>query len=278
MPVDPYEIICEILGQPAYVMTNPANAEYQCPFINSTCVKRSQKYEGPYPVCSIFRHMKKGEKMEKEPIIVCPKRFYEADLFKDILAHAWTGPPPENPCFVHEITMEGVGKVDFVVADIDSESNEVRNFVSAELQAVDITGSVEPAYTSILLSTPLEKKPTSNFNYANVRKRLITQLINKGFFHHHWKTKIIAIVQSPIYENIKNAICFADTSISESNVLFIQYDIQEEEENDHKEYHVKFSSVTGTTHNALMMSALYSKVPSRDAFCQKILAQLRSSK
>jgi len=48
--------------------------------------------------------------------------------------------------------MARVGTVDFVVADVDTEAGNIRNFVSAELQAIDITGSVEPAYAAITLS------------------------------------------------------------------------------------------------------------------------------
>ncbi len=40
MPIDPTSIIIEILGEPSAEMRNPVNADYECPFINSRCVKR----------------------------------------------------------------------------------------------------------------------------------------------------------------------------------------------------------------------------------------------
>lgn len=277
MPINPFEVICEILGEPAHLMTNPANAGYQCPFINSTCVKRSQNYRGiPYPVCSIFRSNRRKETQVKEPIIVCPKRFYAGDLFHDILKYAWTGTPPQNPQFVREIKMARVGTVDFVVADVDTEAGNIRNFVSAELQAIDITGSVEPAYAAITLSQPLERKFSYGFNYANVRKRFVTQLINKGFFHHQWQTKIVAVLQRPIYENIQQAVRFADTAIRESNVLFLQYDLAEDQGRESHQYTLRYSGIAGTTHSELMMHALYSNAPPKEDFCRRILAQIRS--
>jgi len=211
------------------------------------------------------------------PIIICPKRFYEAPLLKDILELAWPGALPLNPQLVHEIRMGKVGNVDFVVADVDMEANEIRNFISAELQAVDITGSVEPAYAAITLSEPREGKCCYNFNYANVRKRFVTQLIHKGFFHHHWKAKMVAVVQGHIYENIRKAIHFAEIDPKKSNVLFLQYDLMLEQGPEHEEYHVRYKGINGTTHNELMMSALYSTPPPKEDFCKRILAQIRSS-
>ncbi len=272
MPYNPLDVICEILGQPASQMTNPVNADYQCPFCNSKCIKRSQRLEGPFPVCMVYRNHKLSDKTIKEPVIVCPKRFYEADLFKDVIKHAWIDYNPSNPKFVHEIRMGEVGNVDFVVVDVGITDSrpEIRNFISVELQAVDITGTYEPAYSSIVLSKPLESKPIYNFNYANVRKRFITQLISKGFFHHHWETKIVAIVQDIIYDNIKQAIKFSDAKIEESNILFMQYQLVKT----NGEYHLQFKDITGTTHSNLMMGALYAQVPSKEDFCKRILSQL----
>jgi len=270
LPCDPLEIICEILGQPAAQMNTPVNADYQCPFINSICIKRSQRIGGPFPVCTVFKSHKDSDKAE--PVIVCPKRFYEADLFKDVIKYAWTNYNPANPKFVHEIRMGEVGNVDFVVVDaITTESGiKIKNFISAELQAVDITGTYEPAYSAIVLSQPLDSKPTYNFNYANVRKRFITQLISKGFFHHHWDTKIVAIVQDHIYDNIKQKIKFSDSTIEESHILFMQYKLVES----NGEYHLQFKDITGTTHSNLMMGSLYAQVPPKEDFCKGIIKQL----
>ena len=266
MPCNPFDFVTEILGQPASQMINPVNAGYECPFINSKCIKRSQRLEGPFPVCTVYRQTKTS----REPIIVCPKRFYELDLFNDVMKYAWADYKPSKPEFVHEIRMGDIGNVDFVVADVAADLKSIQNFISVELQAVDITGSYEPAYSAIVLSKTLGKRPTYNFNYANVRKRFVTQLINKGFFHHHWQTKIVAVVQDFIYENIKQAIGFSDTAIEESNILFMQYRLVNSDDG----YHLKFKNITGTTHSALMMSALYANVPSKEEFCKRILSQI----
>ena len=268
MPCNPYEIICEILGQPAKEMTNPVNEEYLCPFRNSTCTKRSHSFEGPFPVCSVFRK-RKGE--ELTPIAVCPRRLYAADIYNDVIQYVWQNDKPTNPISVHEIKMGKVGNVDMVIADLSDDRKHIKNFVSIELQAIDITGTYEPAYSAILLNKPLDKRPTYNFNYKNVQKRFITQLIDKGFFHHHWGTKIIAVVQDVIYDNLKDRINFTEVNIEKSNVVFMQYSMVLENTPDGERYILKLRNITGTTHNELMMSSFYQMTPPKEEFCERIL-------
>lgn len=175
-------------------MYNPVNAGYQCPFINSLCIKLSHKLEGPYPVCTLHR---RSARKVLELVCICPKRFFEADLINDVLQHCWVGDPPVNPQLAHEIQMAGFGKVDFVIADIDQQTGAVGKFVSVELQAVDITGSYEPAYSAIIFREPIvTARMRFGFNWANVRKRFISQLITKGFYHHHWQSRIVAVLQT----------------------------------------------------------------------------------
>jgi len=268
MACNPSEIICEILGQPAEEMTNPVNEEYSCPFRNSTCTKRSHSFTGPFPVCSVFRQ-RKGE--ECTPIIVCPRRLYAADIYNDVIHHVWLGDKPNNPIRVHEIKMGKVGNVDMVIADLTDDKKRVKNFVSIELQAVDITGTYEPAYTAIVLNKQLDERPTYSFNYKNVQKRFISQLIDKGFFHHHWGTKIVAVVQDVIYDNLKERINFTEVNIERSNVVFMQYSMVLVNTPDGKRYDLKLRNITGTTHNELMMSSFYQITPPKEEFCDRIL-------
>jgi len=268
MPYNPNEIICEILGQPATEMTNPVNGEYLCPFRNAICTKRSHSFSGSFPVCSIFRQ-RKGE--ERIPVAVCPRRLYAADIYNDVIQYAWPGDRPTNPITVHEIKMGEVGNVDMVIADLSDERKAVKKFVSVELQAIDITGTYEPAYTAIVLNQSLEKRPIYNFNYKNVQKRFITQLIDKGFFHHHWGTKIIAVVQDIIYDNLKERINFTEVSVERSNIVFMQYSMLLVDTPDGQRYELKLRGVTGTTHNELMMSSFYQITPPKEEFCNRIL-------
>ena len=187
-------------------MRNPANAHYQCPYLAGQCQKRGHHLEGPYPVCSVRR------KTSTQLIAVCPKRFLEADLVGDVVKHCWPGPPPANPRVAHEVTMAKFGKVDLVVADYDSAKHAIREFVSVELQAVDITGSVEPAYTA-LINSWREAEVSYGLNWANVRKRYIDQLVAKCFYHHQWGTRMVAVMQSPLYAYLRSHMQFDEIAL-----------------------------------------------------------------
>jgi hypothetical protein len=203
--INPCHIIGEILGEPAHLMRNPVNAEYQCPFINSECTKRSQRFSGPYPVCSIYRSTKGiTPPVAGDLIAVCPKRFMQSSFIQDAVKYCWADKTISSLEFVHEIKMDELGTVDFVIADVDKEKHEIIDFISLELQAVDITGSYEPAYSALLNNEVMKKRPVYGFNWANVRKRYITQLIGKGFFHNQWGTSIVSVLQNHVFERLYN--------------------------------------------------------------------------
>lgn len=245
-------------------MRNPVNADYRCPFVSSRCVKRSQRLQGPYPVCSILR---KGEQF-----CVCPKRFFQADLVADVLRHCWNGVPPASPEVVYEVQMKGFGMVDLVIADI-GPSGDVNKFVSVELQAVDITGSVEPAYQALIGGKPIVEKMSYGLNWANVRKRYISQLVSKGFYHHHWGSKIVSVVQESLYKTFRAYSPFdeLDPKSESCNVVFMLYDYQVDPERGTAYKRLAFSRAVGTSHNSLMTAALYRTPPERAAFCKRIL-------
>ena len=203
-------------------MRDPAKAGYQCPFIGAKCTKRSHRISGPYPVCSIHRS-------QNDPRLVCtcPRRFYEAKFLEEVIKHCWPGQPPANPKIAHEVIMKGFGCVDFVIADIDDKAEDaVRNFISVELQAVDLTGSVEPAYSAALNNvSSMPEKPSFGVNWANVRKRYVAQLITKGFFHHHWAARMVSVVQTWLYDELRKAIQFDELDPkSNCNIIFMTYD------------------------------------------------------
>ena len=273
MQVNPTDTIGEILGVPSVFQRNPVNLDCLCPFINSQCTKRSQKISGPYPICSIFHGKEKNRKL----MCVCPKRFYQTDFKQKIIDVCWPGEHPQNPIIVHEVKMENFGNVDFVIADIDNEEKHVKQFISVELQAVDITGSVEPAYQAIInCEQTMVKDFSYGINWENVRKRYITQLINKGFFHHHWQSKIIAVIQLALYKNLREKIKFdeLDPKSDTSNIVFILYDFEKIENSDSYYYDITYKKAIGTSHSSLMNAAIYKTPPSKEKFEKRILSVL----
>ena len=145
MQYDFTDILGEVLGRPVERGFDPAAHDYRCPFIGRRCTKRSTSLGSePYPVCSIRRRIAG----ELKQVCVCPKRFYSVDLMADVIDKCWPGNPPSNPMIASEVRMAGFGNVDFVIADI-GQGEEVTEFLSVEVQAIDITGSVMPAYEAL---------------------------------------------------------------------------------------------------------------------------------
>lgn len=314
MPFDPAEILGEVLGQPAAAIRrshgaarvreprpdqlgtpiasqagfphevhraramaglDPAASGFLCPFMDRKCVKRSTSLgREPYPVCSIRRNV---EGVPKQ-VCVCPKRFYSVDFLTDVVQHCWTGSPPVNPQIAREVKMTGFGNVDFVIADVE-QGGAVSDFLSVELQAIDISGSVMPAYRALRANRDLERRPAFGLNWANVYKRYITQLIRKGYFHHHWGTKIVAVMQDVVYDYICNWADFMrshDVRGSAVNIIFMSYRYEDDPSNVGAQRLV-LDKVEGTSHANLQQAVLYKEAPSRDAFCEQIQRALHRS-
>lgn len=281
MRSDPFNFLGEILGEPAREMTNPANADYQCPFMTGQCIKRSHKFNDPFPVCSVWAGgFARGPKSERRLITLCPKRFNQIDIVGDVLAYCWPGKPPSNPRISGEVTMANFGRVDFVIADVVPGSNEVERFVSVELQAADITGSYEPAYQAALQRSD-EVEVTYGINWKNVQKRYVSQLIQKGIYHHHWGSRIVAILQAPIYRYLKQNIKFDEIPLADATashaICFMLYDYEYGDDEDAEvkgTRNLKLEKVVATSHSSLMMAALYQDVPSKLTFCELIRRNL----
>jgi hypothetical protein len=212
------------LGQNAVKGANPADTDFKCPFIHSRCPKRStQLRDEPYPVCTLWRRSDGKPDPAQDLIFVCPKRFYAVNFLAEVIEHCWPGEKPKNPRVAPEVKMADFGNVDFVIADVE-EDGEINQFLSVELQAIDITGSVFPAYQALRSGTDLEKRPTYGLNWDNVYKRYITQLIRKGYFHHHWKSKIVAVIPEQVYQYITSRADFmrsSDVKSTQVNIIFM---------------------------------------------------------
>ncbi len=61
----------------------------------------------------------------------------------------------------------------------------------------------------------------------------------------------------------------------ENTVIFMLYDYIPDA-NQAGAYRLTFDRAVGTRHSSLMTASLYQQVPSKDAFCSRILAKLES--
>lgn len=276
MPFDPEAIIGEVLGRKATKGADPAATQFECPYIRTRCPKRSaQLRDEPYPVCSLWRSAKTATDATKDLIFVCPKRFYAVDFLAEVIEKCWVGEKPKAPMVAPEVKMEGFGNVDFVIADVGTDG-EINQFLSVELQAIDITGSAFEAYVALRAGVDLDRRPTYGFNWDNVYKRYITQLIRKGYFHHHWKSKIVAVIPDQVYQYIKSRadfLCSTDVRSPQVNIIFMTYCLEADPARP-GEYRPRLVTVEGTSHSNLQNAILYKDPPERLAFTAQIKRSL----
>ena len=136
---------------------------------------------------------------------------------------------------------------------------------------MDITGSYLRSYEAITNNEAImESRPTYGFNWANVRKRFISQIIAKGFHHHHWGTRIVAVVQEDLFDEFQNHAVIPAVSMNQSNIVFLLY--QFNQTNDR--WTMALQRVVPTTHAGIMTAPLYETPPARSKFEARILLRI----
>lgn len=261
---DPTDVIYESLGKRTELGFDPSKANYVCPYTTQKCTKRSTADKTvPYPVCTLT------PKTSDMRVAICPKRFYDINIMADVIEHAWLGDLPINPIMVSEVQMDGFGNVDFVIADV-ANNEEISQFISCELQAIDITGSVRLAYDAMIMGEQVTEQFNYGFNWKNVSKRYVTQLISKGYHHHHWNSRIVAIIQDVVYDYFKSEAdfpVFPHKNNPQANIVFMVYGF---EDNDKGEPSLVLKTVEGTHHSNLQNAILYKAAPDRNQFIDRI--------
>lgn len=186
--------IVELFGYDPLCQTKTARdarSEHFCRFIDAPCQKllSDSTRSG---VCSLSSH-KHGN------VICCPHRLFsdQRKIFQDV-ANVAFGPhqrlsfidaeKPNHLCgdvvLIKEIPIPGrmassYTFVDWVMAKMNG-AGEIVSFVPLELQTIDTTGNYRAERDGYLTESPSGKPSTAGFNWENVNKRLIPQLLLKG--------------------------------------------------------------------------------------------------
>jgi hypothetical protein len=265
----PEEILYEVLGKKPHIGFDPGNSNFFCPFIDSRCTKKStQDKAEPYPVCAIST-------LQYGPICVCPQRFRQHKFLQDVMNIVWPGLPYADLSIANEVTMKGFGRVDHVISEV--RDGKIQKFVSVELQAIDFNGSVRPVYDEMRKGNGTVSRPKSGPNWKNVSKRYINQLISKGFFHHHWGTKIYAAIQDKVYDYFRKDAdfpTFNNPNDPNLNVVFMIYSLEDDPTSGSRGT-IRLDRVEATHHSNLQNAVLYKSTPNKQLFETAILSSLR---
>ena len=167
-----------------------------CPFFDQTCTKTGKGKYNPTGICSI------GRGKPRQNYIVCPKRFYEDNfrVLSEISRLSFKETPDTEVYRIGDVPIYGAGKVDWIL--VQSEGNHILDFVGVEVQAVDITGTVSNVHEAILEQRSPLPKDRYGLNFANVAKRLISQLVEKGRYFNSWGVPVFVVLQDLIFERI----------------------------------------------------------------------------
>jgi hypothetical protein len=168
-----------------------------CPFLGEVCQKTL--HDGsPSGACTL-------KAMRSNPVIICPIRLYDDDyrILREVADAAFGAGtqlvlPSDARRAQHDGTSvavfgrrwggelrlpqrQGSGGyfVDWVLARIGANGH-VQDFVAVEVQSIDTTGNYQDERAAYLADRDFAGNSTAGFNWENVNKRILPQLIYKG--------------------------------------------------------------------------------------------------
>ena len=282
MPLNYYECFGLPPGSP---MLGAAMRSKECPFVGGTCTKafRNGVISG---ACTLVNPS------NGIPVPCCPKRLYGDDylVLSDVVRTAWgEGIPlilqdtavPISGGFVipfgqkqgQEVRiahkdLKGSSKfsIDWILAKVDADRN-LEGFVAVEVQTIDTTGNYQNQFLDLAeqhdpaatkgMERP--KKSSGNFNFENVNKRILPQLITKGHVLRREPlcTKgLFFICPTAVHERILARVGKLDAySIQSGSVTFLSYSVDGDSANEPKSLKLDHATTTTTDQLSLAFSS-----------------------
>jgi hypothetical protein len=172
-----------------------ARTNHECPFVGRECAKTLS--DGLVSGVCTLKPKTRG------PVICCPIRLYARDyqVLRDVASIAFGSVIPllaaraitaqTGECVAvfgkgwgRELRLPNRGKsggyfVDWVLAHINA-AGELVSFVAVEVQSIDTTGNYRLERETYLRGEAFPGASTAGFNWENVNKRILPQLIYKG--------------------------------------------------------------------------------------------------
>lgn len=201
-----------------------ARAQKQCPFLQRKCVKTLS--DGEISGACTLKPKNGG------PVICCPIRLYanSYEILRDIARVAF-GPliplVPSNAmareigeCVAvfgkgwgKELRLPNRGRsggyfVDWVLAHV-SASGELIDFVAVEVQSIDTTGNYRSERDAYLNERIFAGASKAGFNWENVNKRILPQIIYKGHVlrqEPRCQKGLFFVCPTPVYQKISERL------------------------------------------------------------------------
>ncbi|MBI3524989.1 MAG: hypothetical protein HY066_10825 [Betaproteobacteria bacterium] len=205
-----------------------ARAEKRCPFISDTCQKTLS--DGSISGACTLKPKTSG------PVICCPNRLYSNDykILSDVAKIAFGGDvqlfpghaarnrqvaPGKTKIAVFgkrwgkELRLPNRGRsggyfVDWVLARLN-EQDGLEEFVAVEVQSIDTTGNYQDERNAYLSGKDFPGQSTAGFNWENVNKRILPQIIYKGHVLRRERLcrhGLFFVCPQPVYEKIRERL------------------------------------------------------------------------
>lgn len=158
-------------------------------------------------------------------------------------------------------------------------------FVGIEAQAIDTRGGkVKPLWTAYAEGRPDRwqedyggKRPTFGVNTANVWKRLLPQIINKGRMYVDWETQLYVIVQETLLQFIRRRMHLHELSRQErskAEIIWLSWDYTGKQLSD-GQYETEIGQPVFTTLQQVEDAFTTVAAAQRPAFVAKVLKKLK---
>lgn len=228
-----------------------ARATMQCPFLGTSCTKTLS--DGSISGACTLKPKTSG------PVICCPVRLYANNyqVLQDVAHQSFgLGIPlivgnqlarfrannPGQACIAvfgkrwgKELRLPSRNKksgayfVDWILAHVDSMGKLV-SFVAVEVQSIDTTGNYQAERTAHLNNQPFPGSSTAGFNWENVNKRILPQIIYKGHVLRReplCQKGLFFVCPTPVYKKIHERLGGNLTPIHQQagSVTVMWYDI-----------------------------------------------------
>lgn len=226
------------------------------------------------------------------PVPCCPKRLYGGDyrILQDVVRTAWgdgvplilkEGGVPSSGSFVipfgqkqvreiriayKEVKGSSKFSIDWILAKVD-ENRDLEGFVAVEVQTIDTTGNYQLPFWELAKEHDAKvarrmkqpKASSSSFNFENVNKRILPQLITKGHVLRRESlcTKgLFFICPTAVHERIMTRVGkLDDYPIQSGSVTFLAYSVDQDSDAVPKSLKLDHTTTTTTDQLSLAFSS-----------------------
>jgi len=278
MPLSIVEIFGRTLNSPNLPVSIRSR---ECPFAPGLCTKNFN--DGmPSGVCTLVATQ------DRTPVICCPKRLYANtyEVLRRVAESAFGteaefGGNPRRTGAAKVVLIFGKGhggelqmvyqtksfSVDWILAVADRQGNLVE-FVPVEVQTIDTTGSyrwqswdIQSKHESpVIHNYPQPPLKDSGFNWENVNKRILPQLITKGNIVRReplCRHGLYFVCPTPVFRRIRERLAgdYLSYQPQPGAITFHNYGLQMDSDADPKPIILEGQSTTTIDQLALALTA-----------------------